>query len=112
VVLGLGLLQMYGEAEGTRLGFEERALVLKIGISSRGHMRTLCLMFYVIFGDKFKYKIEQSDKTRKPRMGKTGRPIAPASYSKKMAAYNPRQEEGSRNQQTGPVPLPQEPTHS
>lgn len=62
--------------------FEEPVFVLRIGISSRGHMRTYCLMFYVIFRVKLKYKIEQNDKARKPCMGKTGRPIAPAFCSK------------------------------
>lgn len=69
MVLGLGLLQNYSEGEATHLGFEEPVLALKIGISTRGHLRTLCLMFYVIFGVKFKYKIEQSDKTGKPCTG-------------------------------------------
>lgn len=76
MVFGLGLLQKYSEAEATPLAFEEPVLVLKIGISTRGHMRTLCLMFYVIFGVKFKYKIEQSDKTWKLFMGKV-RPADP-----------------------------------
>lgn len=69
VVLGLGLLQNYSEAEATHLGFEEPVLALKIGISTRGHLRTLCLMFYAIFGVKFRYKIEQNDKTGKPCTG-------------------------------------------
>lgn len=69
MVLGLGLLQNYSEAEATHLGFEEPVLVLKIGISTRGYLRTLCLMFYVIFGVKFKYKIKQSDKIGKPYTG-------------------------------------------
>lgn len=98
MVLGLGLLPMYSEAEVTHWSFEEPVLVLEIDISGRGHMRTLCLMFYVIFGVKFKYNIEQSDKTGKPRMRKIGRPIAPAFCSKKKEGYNPEQEECSRNQ--------------
>lgn len=69
MVFGLGLLQKYSEAEATHLGFEEPVLRLKIGIGIRGHMRTLCLMFYVIFGVKFKYKIEQRDKAGKPCRG-------------------------------------------
>lgn len=91
MVLGLGLLQNYSEAEATHLGSEEPVLALKIGISTRGHLRTLCLMFYVIFGVKFKYKIKQSDKIGRPCTGgrEAYRPIAHAFCLEKMARIHP-----------------------